>query len=266
MTYLKRTNVNAHRSRVTTLFISAVIFLLFLIHYIFPGAYAGLFYPVTSFFWKSETGTLGFFGHMAQLVVSKYSLVKENERLTQEVASRDGSMLLLNSLKDENETLKTSLGRTGKGNDILGVVLSRPPVSVYDTLVIDIGRSDGVDIGNKVYTDGDTLIGDIIEVYDHQSKVSLFSTPGREISVLVGTSNVSAQAKGRGLGNFMINLPVEVGIQENDVILLSQIRPHTFGIVEKILVDSSDSLQTILFKSPVNINSLRFVEVDRNSH
>ena len=63
----------------------------------------------------------------------------------------------------------------------------------------------------------------------------------------------------------MIHLPVEVGVQENDIILLPQIRPHTFGVVETVLVDSSDSLQTILFKSPVNINSLRFVEVDRNS-
>jgi cell shape-determining protein MreC len=265
MTYLKRTNVNAQRSRVTTLFISALIGGLFLIHYVFPGAYAGLFYPVTSVFWNSETGTLGFFSHMAKLVVSKYSLVKENERLTQEIATRDTSALLVDSLKDENESLKASLGRTGKGNDILGVVLSRPPVSVYDTLVIDIGRADGLQVGNKVYAEGDTLVGDIIEVYDHQAKVSLFSTPGRQISIVVGKTNISAQATGRGLGNFMIHLPVEVGVQENDIILLPQIRPHTFGIVEKILVDSSDSLQTTLFKSPVNINSLRFVEVDRNS-
>jgi cell shape-determining protein MreC len=202
---------------------------------------------------------------MAKIVVSKYSLVKENERLIQEVASRDASALLVDSLKDENETLKATLGRTGNGNDILGVVLSRPPFSVYDTIVIDVGRTDGLQVGNKVYVEGDTLIGDVVEVYDHQAKVSLFSTPGRQMSVLVGKTNISAQATGRGLGNFVIHLPVEVGVQENDIILLPQIRPHTFGVVETVLVDSSDSLQTILFKSPVNINSLRFVEVDRNS-
>lgn len=249
----------------TTLFISLVIGVFFLIHYIFPGFYAGLLYPVTTFFWNSESGVLGFFAHAGKLVFSKFSLVKENERLLEEITSRDASILMLDSLKDENEHLKTVLGRTAKGNDVLGVILSRPPVSPYDTLVIDIGRVDGVQIGNKVYTDGDTLIGDISEVHENQSKVNLFSNPGRQMSVLVGKSNISAQAIGRGLGNFVIHIPVEVGIQEGDMIILSQIRPHTFGVVEKIIVDSSDSLQTILFKSPTNINSIRFVEVDRNS-
>ena len=265
MTYLKRTNVNAHRSRITALFIAIAIFVLFSVQYVFPNFYAGIFYPVTTFFWKSESGILGFMGNAAHLVFSKYSLVKENQRLLSEVASRDTSILLLDSLKDENESLKSTLGRISKGNDALGIILARPPVLLYDTLIIDIGRTDGVQVGNKVYTDGDNLIGDISEVYANQSKVSLFSNPGRLTSVLIGKTNISAQAKGRGLGNFTLELPVEIDIQEGDIIILPQIRPHTFGVVEKILVDSSDSLQTILFKSPTNISNLRFVQVDRSN-
>jgi len=265
MTYLKRTNVNEKRGRVTTFFISLCVAGLFAVHYFFPGFYAGILYPVTSIFWKSESGILGFFAHAGKLVLSKYSLVKENQRLSEEVISRDASILLLDSLKEENEHLKTVLGRTAKGNDVLGVILSRPPVSPYDTLVLDVGTADGVRVGNKVYTDGDNLIGDIAEVHANQSKVSLFSNPGRQTQVLIGKTNISAQAIGRGLGNFTVRLPVEVGVQEGDLIMMSQVRPHTFGVVETIMVDSSDSLQTILFKSPTNINSLRFVEVDRNS-
>lgn len=265
MTYLKRTNVTEKRSRLTTFVISISILGLFLIHYFFPGAYARMFYPVTTVLWKSESGILGFFGDALKMVVSKHSLIVENKELNQEIARRDASVLLIDSLKEENEKLKATLGRTGKGNDILGVVLTRPPVSLYDTLVLDVGRTDGVDVGNNVYVDGDTLIGTVVESYDHQSKVSLFSTPDRVVPVLVGGSNTSAQAVGRGLGNFVITIPVEVGIQEGDMIVLPQIRPHIFGVVEKIIVDSSDSLQTVLFKSPVNMNSLRFVEVDRNT-
>ncbi|HEY0908445.1 MAG TPA: rod shape-determining protein MreC [Candidatus Paceibacterota bacterium] len=265
MTYLRRTNVNAKKSRTTTILVVAILVVLFATHYVFPGAYAGLFYPVGTVFWKTESGLFGFFGHAGALVSSKFSLVKENQSLRQEIAARDASALLIDSLKAENESLKNSLNRSAAGDDILGIVLSRPPVSAYDTLVIDIGSDDGVSKGDKVYADGDTLIGDIAEVYANQSKVSLFSTPGRTISVILGTADVTAQAKGRGLGNFQLNIPVEVGVKEGDIIALPQIRPHTFGIVEKIIVDSSDSLQTILFKSPVNINSLRFVEVDRNT-
>lgn len=265
MTYLKQTNVSVKRGRITTLSISIIFFIFFAVHYFFPGFYTRMLYPVATIFWTSESGVIGFFSDMAKIAVSKYSLVKENERLSQEVFSRDASSLLLDSLKEENEHLKNVLHRTTKGNDVLGVVLSRPPVSLYDTLIIDIGENDGVLLGNKVYSEGDILIGDIVEVYPHQSKVALFSMPGRSISVTVGDTGISAQALGRGLGNFSIHIPVEVGIKEGDTILLPQIRPHVFGIVEKILVDSSDSLQTVLFKLPVNMNNIRFVEVDIHS-
>ena len=198
MTYLKRTNITEKRNRLTTFVISISILGLFLVHYFFPGAYARVLYPVTTLFWNSESGILGFFAHTAKLVISKSSLIKENEKLNQEIARRDASTLLIETLKEENEKLKATLGRTGKGNDILGVVLSRPPMSPYDTLILDVGRTDGVDVGNNVYVDGDTLIGTVAESYDHQSKVSLFSTPERQVPVLVGKSNISAQAVGRG--------------------------------------------------------------------
>lgn len=265
MTYLKRTNVNAKKSRTTTFLIVVALAVIFSIHYVFPGFYAGVLFPVGAVFWKSESGIFGFFARAGHLVTSKYSLIKENSRLVADIAARDQSMLLLDGLRQENEELKTALGRSAKGNDVLGVVLTRPPVTVYDTLILDVGTSDGIKVGNRVYADGDVLIGDIAEVYANQSKVSLFSTPGRILSVIVGDKHVAAQAKGRGLGNFVLSLPAETGIQVGDPIALPQIRPHTFGLVESILVDSSDSLQTILFKSPVNINNLKFVEVDRNS-
>lgn len=202
---------------------------------------------------------------MVKIVQSKYSLVKENKRLSDEISSRDASMLLLDALRTENEELKKQLGRTGKGKDILGVILSRPPISPYDTLIIDIGTSDGVMVGNKVYTSGDTLVGDVVEAYEHTAKVSLFSTPGRETSILVGSSTIATQTVGKGGGNFSAKLPADVKIHVGDTILTTQIRPHAFGVVEEILIDSSDSLQTILFKSPINIHEFRFVQVDTSA-
>jgi cell shape-determining protein MreC len=174
-------------------------------------------------------------------------------------------MLLLDALKIENEDIKKALGRTGKGNDVLGVILSRPPMSPYDTLVIDVGSADGVKAGNKVYTEGEVLVGDIAEVFEHESKVSMFSTPGRIMPIIVGSTTIETQATGKGGGNFTAKFPVEIRIKEGDLIVTPQIRPHAFGVVERIVVDSSDSLQTILFKSPINIHEFRFVEVDRGS-
>ncbi len=266
MTYLRRSNPAAKKGRMKTLFIVALLATAFLIHFFFPKAYPTIFYPVTSLFWKSESSSVGFFVRLGQLVSSKYSLVKENKRLRDEIMSRDSSTLLLDALRKENESLKNALGRTGKGDDVLGVILSRPPVSPYDTLIIDIGSDDGVKVGNKVYTDGDTVIGDIVEVYGNHSKVSLYSTPGRISPIIIGATNVETQAVGRGGGDFAAKLPVEIDVKEGDVIVMPQIRPHAFGVVEKIIVDSSDSLQTILFKMPANIHEFRFVQVDKASY
>jgi cell shape-determining protein MreC len=203
-------------------------------------------------------------GYMARIVQSKYSLIKENKRLKNEIVSRDSSALMLNTLMEENRNLKSALSRSATGDDILGVILSRPPMSPYDTLIIDIGSADGLSVGNKVYTEGDVLVGDIVEVFAHQSKVSLFSSPGRTTSILIGSSTVETLATGRGAGNYVAKLPVEVKIKAGDAIATPQIRMHTFGVVEEIMVDSSDSLQTILFKTPINIHEFKFVEVDRN--
>ncbi|MBI5134142.1 MAG: rod shape-determining protein MreC [Candidatus Taylorbacteria bacterium] len=262
MTYLRRSNVSEKKSRLATLGIVALFVVLFLVHYFFPRFYPSVFLPITSLFAKSESGFTGWIGNMARVASSKYSLVKENDGLRREIASREASALLLNDLRTENESLKALLGRTGEGHDVLGVILSRPPMSPYDTLIIDIGSVDGVEAGDKVYAEGDILIGDVAEAYAHQSKVDLFSAPGRIIPILLGKSGVQIQAVGRGAGNFSARLPVEIGVEEGDPIILPQIRPHTFGVVEKIMVDSSDSLQTMLFKAPANINEIRFVEVD----
>lgn len=265
MTYLRRSNVTERKGRRASFAIAFLVIALFAIHFFFPKAYPALFYPVTSTFWRAESGVIGWAVNKVKLVQAKITLVKENKRLSDEVASRESSMLLLDTLRKENEDLKTALGRSGRGDSVLGVVLSRPPMSPYDTLVVDIGENDGVQVGNKVYTDGDTLIGDVVEAYANQSKVSLFSSPGRIVPVIVGGSNVETQATGRGAGNFVMMLPVEVGIEEGDTITLPQIRAHTFGVVEEIMVDSSDSLQTILFKIPVNIHGFRYVQIDKNS-
>jgi cell shape-determining protein MreC len=264
MTYLRRSN-RPKQGRGTAIIAVAALIVIFGINYLFPRVFPTIFYPVTSVLLKGESASAGFFVYMGEIIQSKYSLVKQNKALSDEVAARDRSLMALDTLKNENETLKIALDRSGKGDFVLGVILTRPPVSPYDTLILDIGSSNGVKVGNKVYAEGNVLIGDVEEVFSGQSKVSLFSTSGRSTQVLVGTSTIAAEAIGKGGGNFFIKLPATAKIVQGATVTVSQIHPHTFGIVGNITFDSSSSLQTILFKSPVNIRELNFVEVDRNS-
>src|SRR5581483_8219925 len=101
------------------------------------------------------------------------------------------------------------------------------------------------------------------EVYANQSKVDLYSTPGRTTSVLVGTTTVATEATGKGGGNFTVILPSKTPVSEGAVVTIPLIKTHVFGIVQSVTLDSTGSLQTVLFSSPVNLNQLAFVEVDR---
>lgn len=264
MTYLKRSKRPNRQAGKAAVAIAGLV-VVFAINFFFPRFFPTVFYPVTSVLMRGESSSVGFFVSMGEIVRSKYSLIKENRRLEEEVAARDRSLLRLDALERENESLKSAFDRSGKGDYVLGVILSRPPVSLYDTLVVDVGSRDGVKVGNKVYAEGDVLIGDVEEVFGSQAKVSLFSAPGRVMSVLVGTSTVAAEATGRGNGNFVTKLPSGSKISQGATVALPHIHSHIFGVVGSVTLDSSASVQTIFFNSPVNIHQLAFVEIDRNS-
>ncbi len=260
MTYLKRTK-RPNQAGFGAAIAAVALIILFAIGYFFPSFYPTVFFPVTSVFWKADSSAGGWLSTMGQLVGSKYSLIKQNEALQAEVAARDHDMLILGALQNENETLKNDFNRTGKGTYVLGNVMARPPVSPYDTLVLDIGTDDGIKVGDKVYAEGDQLVGNISDVFAGESKANLYSTPGQITSILVGTSTIAAQATGNGGGNFTFKLPATVPLVVGATITLPGIHSNIFGIVSQINVDSSASVQTVHFRSPVNIDQLSYVEV-----
>ena len=174
-----------------------------------------------------------------------------------------GNLIAINdTLQKENVVLKDLLDRKdSKQKTVLATVLVKPPLTPYDMLTLDIGEDYNVKVGDKVMVNANIYIGEVSEVMPRASKVTLYSTPGRKLSVVLGASAVSVEAVGIGGGNFNIFIPREVEVKEGDVIVIPSITANVFGIVEKVNFKETDSFQTILFKSPVNISELTFVEV-----
>src|SRR3989304_1524613 len=101
------------------------------------------------------------------------------------------------ALIEENETLK---------KEIRDISL-KPPKSLYDTLVVDAGSREGIQVGEKVLYGDNIMIGEIAEVFEKTSKVRLFSSSGEVIDVTIGKRAVPALAVGIGGGNFEIQIP-----------------------------------------------------------
>jgi cell shape-determining protein MreC len=165
-------------------------------------------------------------------------------------------------LIQENTDLKDLLGRKSiYSKAVLASILVKPSFSPYDTLIVDIGTDAGVVVGDKVSADGNIFIGRVSEVYANSSKVILYSSPDEKVLVLVGSNNVLKEAVGIGGGNFKIELPREIDIKEGDDVVIPSISPNIFGIVEKVEYKEADSFQTVLFKSPINVLELKWVEI-----
>lgn len=159
--------------------------------------------------------------------------------------------------------LKELLGReTFNIKDaVLGAVLARPNVSPYDTFVIDIGKSSGIQKDDNVFVQGNVFIGKIDEVNKNTSTVILFSSPGQITQVSIGLQNISANAKGRGGGNFIVELPRGTEVEKGDIVTMLGIDIKLFAVVEEIESNPSDPFITILFKNPINMNDVKWVQV-----
>lgn len=212
--------------------------------------------------WRGEVYFSQQRSRVAANLKSKQELIDENIYLKEEITTLRVQFLSKELLLQENIELKELLGRHNTERvSILGTVLAKPNRTPYDTLIIDVGRDSGVEKGNVVVVYGDVVIGEIDEVSRKNSRVKLFSSPGEEIDIIIGKENIESIAYGIGGGNFLIRLPHGIDVEEGDVISFPAINVALIGIIETIDIQPSSSFQNILFKSPVNMYELKWVEV-----
>jgi cell shape-determining protein MreC len=198
---------------------------------------------------------------------SKKSLLRENENLKSQLNEMSAKVLNYSSLLDENDKLKEILGRAETEQMILAGILSKPNQSPYDTLVIDVGKKHGITAGQKVFAFGSV---------PNSSKVILFSNFGEKTDVIVSNKltrnafsiadaggDVYMQVIGRGGGNFEMILPRDFALEKGTKVVLPGITPYVLGIVQTIISDPRDPYQKALLVSPVNIQELKFVEVEK---
>lgn len=197
---------------------------------------------------------------------SKKALVVENNSLRQEKEERRHIELQLALLEQENSELRHLLGRNDEVQKVLAKVLNRPLTSPYDTIIIDLGTSNGIHVGDQVIALGDFAIGEISRVSPNTAQVTLYSSPGERSNVFIGPERIAGVAEGRGAGNFRASLPRDAELAIGDSVVLEQNETQVFGVVEAISRDAADAFQLVLFKNPVNIFSIRYVEVIRSQN
>jgi cell shape-determining protein MreC len=189
---------------------------------------------------------------------SKDNLARENNILEEEIKKLNIEMLTVNSVRGENQDLKEILGYNKKISDYaLAKVLNKPPVSPFDTLVIDIDQEKSV-LNQKVYF-SNLPVGYIFEIYKNSSIVKLYSSSDERVSVNIGEIIKNVEAKGVGSGTFRIEIPKDIGIKEGDIVSL--VTGEVIGLVEGIEMESSNTFQNVYFKYPFVLKDMNWVLV-----
>jgi len=140
-------------------------------------------------------------------------------------------------------------------------VLTRPPQTPYDVIVIDAGLNESITIGSEVSLPEGPILGVVSEVFSKSAKVKLFSASGEETNAVLERNNVPVILIGIGGGNFRLALPRDIAIEKGDRILSSDIASRPLATVADVSVRPTDSFKEVLAKSPTNIFALRFVFV-----
>ncbi len=211
--------------------------------------------------WSATDSTQNAFASVGSLLLSKKSLKEENIRLRENIYDLNISLIDYQSLLEQNFSFRELLGRSGARSSILAAVVTKPSRSLYDTFILDVGVREGVSVGDKVVYQGNMVVATITEVYERSSKALLYSSSGKKIDVILPRTGVSGVAKGQGSGTFSWELPRGAEVSKGDVIALSGIERDVVGVVEYIDTSPSDPFKRILFKSPVNIFTIMYVEV-----
>src|SRR5690606_12662298 len=138
---------------------------------------------------------------------------------------------------------------------LVASVLVRPPITPYDTLVVDIGEAEGVSKGDVVVVEGGLAVGMVGKALAHTATVVLFSAPGHQTPVLIqtGSSTVPAIAEGMGGGGFRAHVARDAGVSEADLVQLPLLEPLVFAEIESVSDDPADAMLEVLFKSPLNV-------------
>lgn len=243
----------------------AVFFLvfIFILNFSNPFVFSGFTHEIGAPFWWFGGVTRDFVFNVFSHFRFKQNLISENKFLQEENLILKSKLLNFSSVQNENIRLNEILNKNKSRNIVLGYVISWPPSSPYDTLVIDVGKNDKIEKKDKVFFES-VAIGEIYEVFEDTSLVFLFSTNGTKIEALLN-GKTPVIAEGVGGGNFQIKLPKDIEVREKDVINLTNADKNILGIVEYIKTKPSDAFQEVFLRSPFNILDIKDVQVLRQN-
>lgn len=211
----------------------------------------------------------GSFGDLAMLRSRNTELEKTVAQLTVE-------NLELKEVEAENARLRKLLGfaQTNprfdyKGGQVVGRVVSREPNSVIQSIVIDLGKANGIEPGMPVVTERG-LVGRVTDVYSNASRVLLITDSNSNVNTLLQNSRLRGILHGRaGQQPIMDYLPQDNKVLVGDIVVTSGVGgnfPAGVPVGQVVEVEQNDveMFQRAVVRTTVDFDTLETILVVTN--
>ncbi len=245
--------------------IFAILFFVFLfaLSFFFQNSLKGISYTIAKPFWSIADYSLKPFPFLVNFIKTKNSLIEENLNLKDEVSRLKMKEIDYDILLKQTDDLKSQLGRINTIGKTVARILSKPPLSPYDTFVVDIGENAGLQVESKVFISDNIIIGIVKNVNSSTALVELFSSSGVEHEAVSERTGTTFKLVGLGGGNFKIEVPKDVDILWGDSFVYPNLASAVLGNVYFIDTNVQSSFKTIYIRTPVNVFGSKYVFIER---
>ena len=200
-------------------------------------------------------------------LVDTNKLQIENKALKDHLREKNADLLLLDQLKVENQRLRLLLNSPLRIDEYkkIAEVLTAETDIYRQQVVINQGEKDGAYIGQPVI-DEKGVVGQIMSVGEHTSRVLLITDIAHSIPVQVLRNDVRMIASGTGHNDELVldNVPRSVDIEKGDLLVTSGLggrflEGYPVAIVESVSRDGQNYFATVTAKPLAFIDKLRYV-------
>lgn len=201
-------------------------------------------------------------------------LKDENKQLKEKNSELEQSLRELENIKTENETLKEYMNlseKYGEYKTIPGYVINKDISNYSKTIVVNIGKKDGVEVDMTVIGN-EGLVGHVISVTDSTAKVQTIIDTASSVSCSMSTTKDSIVCKGTLDEKSALKamyIPTEANIIQGDSIETSGIggiypKGIHVGTVKKVTNTQNLTDRYALVEAAINFDKLDTVLVITN--
>lgn len=196
---------------------------------------------------------------------------EENEKLKQKNSELEQSLRELEIIKSENATLKEYVNLKDKYTEyetIPAYVINKDISNYSDTMIINVGSKDGIEVNMPVISD-QGLVGHIISVTDTTAKLQTIIDTSSTTSCVITTSRDMMIARGTISKNSTLKatyIPTEATVLEGDKVETSGLggiypKGIPVGTIKKVVNTKNITDRYAMIETTVDFEKLETVLV-----